>query len=71
MRMRGRYDLYVLRHVYASAQIASGVLPKVLSKNMGHESVAFTMQTYVWVWDDHKADPDKADKWFSEIKSAG
>jgi site-specific recombinase XerD len=71
MRKRDSYNLYATRHIYASAQIASGVAPKVLQMSMGHESVAFTMQIYVTPWEKHllsMTDADKVDRWFAEAR---
>lgn len=41
--------LHGLRHGAATMQLAAGVLPKVVSENLGHANVAFTMDTYASV----------------------
>jgi integrase len=38
-----RHDL---RHSYATAGLAAGVPPKVMSERLGHATVAFTLDTY-------------------------
>jgi integrase len=38
--------LHDVRHSYASAALASGVNPKVVSERLGHSSVAFTLRVY-------------------------
>ncbi len=38
--------LHSLRHTYASLLIRNGENPKYVSRQMGHSSVAFTMDTY-------------------------
>jgi integrase len=38
--------LHDMRHSYATAGLAAGVPPKVMSERLGHASVAFTLDTY-------------------------
>ncbi len=38
--------LHDVRHSYATAALAAGVHPKIVSERLGHASVAFTLQTY-------------------------
>lgn len=38
--------LYELRHVAASLSLSAGVSPKVISEQLGHASVAFTLNVY-------------------------
>jgi integrase len=38
--------LHDVRHSYATAALATGVHPKIVSERLGHASVAFTLQTY-------------------------
>jgi integrase len=38
--------LHDLRHSYATAGLAAGVPPKVISERLGHATVAFTLDTY-------------------------
>jgi integrase len=38
--------LHDLRHSYATAGLAAGVPPKVVSERLGHATVAFTLDTY-------------------------
>jgi integrase len=38
--------LHDLRHSYATAGLAAGVPPKVMSERLGHATVAFTQATY-------------------------
>lgn len=40
------FRLYDLRHTFATLSIASGVDPKTVSNDLGHESPAFTMSIY-------------------------
>jgi integrase len=35
-----------MRHSYATAGLAAGVPPKVMSERLGHATVAFTLDTY-------------------------
>jgi integrase len=44
--IEGRVTLYTLRHTYATLLLADGENPKTVSRNMGHASVAFTLDTY-------------------------
>lgn len=41
--------LYDLRHTAATIALAIGVLPKVVSEQLGHASTAFTLDTYAHV----------------------
>lgn len=69
-KKRGRYRLYSLRHTYASLQIDIGVQPKVLQRRMGHESVRFTLDTYVKLWEDKLRDDEdtgKVDDWIATL----
>ena len=38
--------LYDLRHTSATISLAAGVSPKVISEQLGHASVAFTLDVY-------------------------
>ena len=38
--------LYDLRHTAATISLAAGVSPKVISEQLGHASVAFTLDVY-------------------------
>lgn len=38
--------LYDLRHTAATISLAAGVSPKVISEQLGHSSVAFTLDVY-------------------------
>jgi integrase len=44
-----RVRLYDLRHTAATLALAVGVPPKVVSEQLGHASVAFTLDTYAHV----------------------
>ena len=41
--------LHDVRHSYATAALASGTSPKIVSERLGHANAAFTMQTYMHV----------------------
>ena len=41
-----------LRHTYATMALKAGIDPRVLSELMGHQSVAFTLDTYSFVLDE-------------------
>ena len=41
-----RVTLYDLRHTFAILSIAAGVEPKKVSHDLGHASVAFTLDVY-------------------------
>jgi integrase len=41
--------LHDIRHSYATAGLAAGVSPKVMSERLGHATVAFTLDTYTSV----------------------
>ena len=38
--------LHDVRHCYATAALASGISPKIVSERLGHASVAFTLGVY-------------------------
>jgi integrase len=38
--------LHDVRHTYATMALRAGVNPKIVSKRLGHASVAFTLDTY-------------------------
>ncbi len=44
-----RIRLHDVRHSYATAALASGTSPKIVSERLGHANAAFTMQTYMHV----------------------
>ena len=44
-----RIRLYDLRHSAATIALAAGVSPKVVSEQLGHTSMAFTLDTYAHV----------------------
>ena len=44
-----RIKLYDLRHTAATIALAAGVPPKVVSEQLGHTSMAFTLDTYAHV----------------------
>ena len=41
-----RIRLHDVRHSYATAALAAGVPPKVISQRLGHATIAITMDTY-------------------------
>lgn len=41
-----RIRLHDVRHSYATAALAAGVSPKVISERLGHATAAFTLQVY-------------------------
>jgi integrase len=41
-----RIRLHDVRHSYATAALAAGVAPKVISERLGHATIAITMDTY-------------------------
>ena len=49
-----RFTFHALRHTFASRAMEQGMDYKTLSVLLGHSSVAFTMDTYAHVLDDHK-----------------
>lgn len=61
---------YSTRHTYASMQISAGENLAFMSKQLGHESIAFTLKTYAsWI---ANSDPDagnKADKLFTDLST--
>lgn len=56
-----RFDIHMLRHVYASLQIDEGVKPKRLQELMGHSTLKLTMDTYGHLWPELE-DDDRAAK---------
>lgn len=48
------FTFHALRHTFASRAMEQGMDSKTLSMLLGHYSVAFTMDTYAHVLDDHK-----------------
>jgi integrase len=56
MILEAKYHPYAWRHAFASMQIEQGCNIKWLSKRMGHESVAFTLDTYGHLFEDATAD---------------
>jgi integrase len=48
--------LYDLRHTCATLMIKAGLNPKDVSERLGHKSVAFTLDTYVWPDEDSQRD---------------
>jgi integrase len=54
-----RIRLHDVRHSYATAALAAGIPPKVISERLGHATIAITMDTYSHVipgLDEHAAD---------------
>lgn len=51
---------HMLRHVFASLQIAQGVSPKRLQKMIGHSTLKQTMDVYGHLWPDEDADRERA-----------
>ena len=54
-----RIRLHDVRHSYATAALAAGVPPKVISQRLGHATIAITMDTYSHVipgLDEHAAE---------------
>lgn len=43
-----------LRHTYASLSLMHGVPVEIVSKQLGHSSIEFTLDTYRWVFDSEK-----------------
>ena len=50
----GHFTFHALRHTFATRALEQGMDFKTLSALLGHTSVAFTMDTYTHVLDDHK-----------------
>lgn len=48
------FTFHALRHTFASRAMEQGMDAKTLSMILGHYSVAFTLDTYTHVLDDHK-----------------
>ena len=48
------YTFHALRHTFATRAMEQGMDPKTLSEILGHFSVAFTLDTYAHVLDEHK-----------------
>lgn len=61
---------YSTRHTYASMQITAGENLAFMSKQLGHEDIAFTLKTYAsWI---ANADPEagnKADELFTDLSN--
>lgn len=53
------FTFHALRHTFASRALEQGMDFKTLSALLGHTSVAFTMDTYAHVLDDHKRESMK------------
>lgn len=51
----GRFSMHVLRHTYATRCIEGGMRPKTLQVLLGHSNVSITMNLYVHVTDDERA----------------
>jgi integrase len=51
IRADGNYTPHAFRHFAASLWIDQGATPKQVSKWIGHENVAFTMQVYAHLFD--------------------
>ncbi len=51
-----RFRVHDLRHAMATAWLAGGVNPKIVSERLGHASVAFTLQVYGHVLPDAQGD---------------
>ena len=49
-RVQNRISVHGLRHTYASLSLMGGVPVEVVSKQLGHASVAFTLSQYRWVY---------------------
>ncbi len=49
VRIESRVTPHTLRHAAITTSLAAGVNPKVVSKRLGHSSVAFTLDTYAHV----------------------
>lgn len=50
----GHYTFHALRHTFATRALEQGMDFKTVSALMGHTSVAFTMDSYTHVLDEHK-----------------
>ncbi len=50
-----RSSMHVLRHTYATRCIEGGMRPKTLQVLLGHSNVSITMNLYVHVTDDERA----------------
>ena len=50
----GHFTFHALRHTFATRALERGMDYKTLSAILGHYSVAFTMDTYVYSMDEHK-----------------
>lgn len=60
-RKQPAFGPHMLRHVFASIQIANGVTPKRLQKLLGHATLAMTMDLYGHLWTDHEGDAAMAE----------
>jgi site-specific recombinase XerD len=45
-KLKNSLTLYSLRHSFATLSLAANVEPKIVSYDLGHESVAFTLDVY-------------------------
>jgi integrase len=50
-----RFSMHVLRHTFATRCIEGGMRPKTLQVLLGHSNVSITMNLYVHVTDDERA----------------
>ena len=50
----GHYTFHALRHTFATRALEQKMDSKTLSAILGHYSVAFTLDTYAHVLDNHK-----------------
>jgi integrase len=58
--MAPQFGPHMLRHVFASLQIANGITPKHLQKLIGHSTLKMTLDTYGHLWPDVDADRERA-----------
>jgi len=63
------FGFHMLRHVFASLQIADGVIPKQLQLLMGHATLKLTMDTYGHLWPDDEADRGRAEAVEDQLKA--
>jgi integrase len=59
-----------LRHTFASLLIAQGLAPKLISEQLGHASIAITMDRYGHLFDQSYADASEAIEQAFELPSA-
>lgn len=63
--------IHDLRHTYATLAHKSGMLPKTLQMNLGHATVAFTLQMYVHDTEDmQKKSSDNLGNLFENLKNS-